>query len=131
MNTKRSEKHFDRVGKFIFIIAAVGGIPFLFVHGVRGELLLKIYLLTTLLLLIVFYTNWESLKKMWFWKAMLPVAMIHSAAIVALVRLNTRFPEIDQFPGMVYSALSVVLIAEVLLSSRFIEALRPKQAKRG
>jgi len=129
MSPRISKKRFERIAKYIFVVAALGGIPFLFIHGVWGELLLKIYLLTTFLLLIVFYAYWESTKELWFWKAMIPILLIHSLVIFGLVKLNTQFPEIDRIPGVDYGALTLVLTAEALVSRRFIEAMRPRRAK--
>jgi hypothetical protein len=120
-------KRFDRIGKYIFIFLAGGGIPFFFVHGVWGELLLKAYLLTAFLLFILLWSDWESTNELWFWKAMIPIILVHSGILLGLAKLNLEFPQIDRLPRLVYGALTVVLGVEVLGFTRIIEAFRRKQ----
>jgi hypothetical protein len=122
-----SEKRFNRIGKRIFVVLAGGGIPFFFVHGVWGELLLKAYLLTTFLLFALLSSYWESTNQLWFWKAMAPIGLAHSGIVVGLAVLNFELPQIDDLPRMIYGFLAVLLGAEVLGSMRIIEAFRPKQ----
>ena|SRR5271165_7233638 len=126
MIRRLSEKRFDRVLLYGVVVLSCGGIPFFFMRGVWGEVLLKAYLLTTFLLFILLSSDWESTSELWFWKAMIPIILVHSGIVFGLAKLNFEFPQIDRLPRMVYGALTLVLGAEVLGSMRIIEACRPK-----
>jgi len=65
-------KRFDRVSKYVLVVIGCGCVPFFFFHGVRAEVLLKIYVMTALLLYVLLLGNWESANELWFWKAMIP-----------------------------------------------------------
>ncbi len=127
MKKRWSRKGSDHVDMGVFVALACGVIPFLLVHGVWGELLQKAYLLTALLLFVVFWANWESIAERWFWKTLAVVILAHSVIVFGIAKINFEFPDIDRTPGMVYSALSLVFTAEVLASRRLIEACRPKR----
>lgn len=117
----------ERVAIGIFVALACGGIPFFFVHGVWGELLQKAYLLTVFLFFILLWSYWELTSEPWFWKAIAAVVLAHSGIVFGMARLNFEFPAIDRLPRVVYSALTVVLVGEVLGSMRIINACRPKE----
>jgi hypothetical protein len=123
---RKSKKRVDRVEKYIFGVLACGGIPFFFVHGVWGELFLKAYLLTTLLLFVLVSSYWKSTNESWFWKAMVPIILVHVGIVLGLAQVNLKFPQIDRLPRMTYGALTLLLGAEVLGFMRIIEAFRPK-----
>jgi hypothetical protein len=127
MRSRISGKRYDRVAMYGAVALSCGGIPFFFMHGVWGEVLLKAYLLTTFLLFIILSSDWESTNKLWFWKAMTPIILVHSGIVLGLAKLNFEFPGIDRVPRMVYGALTLILGAEVLGSMRIIEACRPKR----
>ncbi len=112
-----SEKRLDRVAKPLFVVLVCGGIPFFFIHGVWGELLLFILL----------SSYWESTNELWFWKAMAPIVLAHSGIVVGLAMLNFEFPQIDHLPRMIYGILAVLLGAEVFASMCIIERFRPKR----
>jgi uncharacterized membrane protein len=115
------------MGKIIFVALACGGIPFFFVHSVWSELLQKVYLLSAFLFFVLLSSYWESINEFWFWKAMIPIILVHTGIVFGLAKLNFQFPEIDRLPRMVYGALTLVLGAEVIGSMRIIEACRPKR----
>jgi hypothetical protein len=119
---------FDRITKYVAIAVACGGIPFFFIRGAWGELLLKAYLLTAPLLYVLLLRDWESTKHFWFWKAMIPIILVHSGIVLGLAMLNLEFPEIDRLPRAAYGVLAAILTVEVLGFGRFIEACRPKPA---
>jgi hypothetical protein len=81
-------KRSDRVAKYVLIIVSCGGVPFFFVHSVWSEMLLKAYLLTTLLLFVLVSSYWKSTRELWFWRAMIPILLIHGGIVVGLARLN-------------------------------------------
>jgi hypothetical protein len=120
-------KRFDRIAKYVLVTIGCGGIPFFFFHGVWAELLLKAYLLTTLLLYVLLLGDWASTRALWFWKAMIPIVTLHAAVVLGLAKLNLEFPQMDRVPRVTYGVLTVVLSAEVLGFMRIIEAFRPKK----
>jgi hypothetical protein len=125
--TRLSGKRFDRISKYVLVAIACSGVPFFFFHGVWAELLLKSYLLTTLLLYVLLLSDWKSTSELWFWKAMIPIITVHAAIVLGLAKLNLEFPQVDRVPRVTYGVLTAVLAAEVLGSTRIIEAFRPKQ----
>jgi hypothetical protein len=127
MKKSRAGSRIDYLATWIFAALVSGAIPFLFVHGVWGELLQKVYLSTALLFFALLWSNWESTGERWFWKAMVVIVLVHSGIVFGIAKVNLEFPDIDRLPGMVYSVLSLVFGAEVLGSTRLIEACRPKQ----
>jgi hypothetical protein len=104
-----SGSRFDRIAKFGVILLSCGGIPFFFMPGVWGEVLLKVYLLTAFLFFILLSSYWESTSELWYWKAMVPISLVHAGIVTALVRLNFEFPQIDRLPRMTYSVLTLLL----------------------
>jgi hypothetical protein len=120
-------KRFDRIAKYVLVGIGCGGVPFFFFQGVWAELLLKAYLLTALLLSGLLLCYWESTSELWFWKAMIPIILVHSGILIGLAKLNLEFPQMDRLPRATYGALTAVLSAEVLGFRRIIEAFRPKR----
>jgi hypothetical protein len=121
----------DPLAITIFVVLVCGVIPFVFMHDVWGELLQKVYLLTSLLLFAALWSNWESIAERWFWKAMLLIILVHSGIVVGIAKLNLAFPGIDQLPGLVYGSLAMLFTGEIFGSMRIIEAYRPKPKRRG
>jgi FtsH-binding integral membrane protein len=119
-------KRFDSSARYILVAICCGGIPFFFVHGAWGELLLKAYLLTTLVFYVLLLGDWKSTSELWFWKAMIPIALIHLGIVLGVAKLNLDFPQIDRLPRVTYGGLTGVLVAEVLAFDRIVEAFRPK-----
>lgn len=119
----------NAASKCAIAILILGGVPFFFIHGVWGELLLKAYLLTALLAYILLSSYWESSGQRWFWEAMALVLLFHSPIVLALAKLNLEFPQIDRIPMATYSVLTLILGAELLISLRIIEAFRRKSRK--
>ena len=117
------------ITKIGIVILTFGGIPFFFVHSIWSEILFKVYLLTTFLLFIVINSYWESIKEFWFLKAIIVIILIHSGIVFAIGKINLEFPEIDRLPMATYSALTLLLGVEVLISLRIIESCRPKHNK--
>lgn len=126
MTNVPSRKRSDLVAKCIFGVLACGVLPFLFVHGTWGELLQKAYLLTVFLLFVLLWAYWGSITESWFWKAMTGILLVHSLVVIGLAKMNLQFPEMDQLPGIVYGALSMILAGEVAASIWFIDTCRPK-----
>ena len=122
------QTRFDRRAKYIFIVIACGGLPFLFFEGTWSEAFLKLYLMTGFLMFILFYSYWESTKERWFWKAFIPISAGHMFVMLGLLTINLEFPQIDRLPRLTYGALTLVLGVEVLGSLRLLNALRSKES---
>ena len=120
----------DYLAKTIFVALACGVIPLIFVHGVWGKLLQKVYLLTVVLFFAVLWGYWGSTDERWFWKAMAPIVLIHSVIVFGIAKVNLAFPGIDELPGIVYSGLGFVLTGEILGSRWVIERCRARKQHR-
>jgi hypothetical protein len=127
MTKRLSNRRFDSILKYAVFVLPLGGIPLLFIHGIRAEVLFKAYVLTTFLLFILILSHWESTSDFWFWKAMVVVFLIHSGIAAGLVTLHLEVPQIGELRWASYGALASILGAECLVALRIIEVFRPKR----
>ena len=112
MKTRRmSTRQRDHLAKITFAVLTCGVVPFIF-YGEWGKILAKAYLLTFLIIFLVLYVYWKSIRDWWFWRAVLVVLLLHSAIVVALVVLNLNFPGIDHLPRMAYQGVSILFVVE-------------------
>ena len=81
---------------------------------------------TALLVYIVLLSNWEFIAEVWFWKAIISIAVIHSGILVAIVTLNLDFPGIDTLPRLVYGVLVIILSLEVVVFRWLLNVYRPE-----
>ena len=115
--------------KYTIRIVLIGciGLPLLFFQGAWARLTLEGYLLTALLFGALLVPEYPPAGTRWFWKAMLPIAIIHLAVVFGLVTLSLEVPEINRLPRMVFGFLSVTLVAEWRLSLLIIETFEPRE----
>ena len=114
--------------KYTIRLVLIGciGLPFLFFQAAWARLTLEGYLLTALLFGALLVPEYPPVGTRWFWKAMLPIAIMHSVIVFGLVMLSLQVPEINRLPRMVFGFLSVILVAEWRLSLRIIETCEPR-----
>jgi hypothetical protein len=115
-------------GKDTFRIVLIGclGLPLLFFPGTWARLTLEAYFLTAFLFGALLVPEYPPVGTRWFWKAILPIAVMHSAVVFGLVMLSLEIPEINRLPRMVFGFLAVILVAEWRLALRIIETFEPR-----
>ena len=73
-----------------------GAIPFFFLLETKsGQAALMAYLLTVLLGTVLI-DNFRQTDSRWFWRAAIPVALIHVSVVLAIVWLDLSIPEINK-----------------------------------
>jgi hypothetical protein len=117
-------------GKYTLRLVLIGcmGFPLLFVNALWAGVALRAYLLTALLFGALLAGDYPPFGGRWFWKAVLPIAVMHSFVVFGLVIVGLEFPEVNGLPRLVYGFLAVILVGEWRLSLRIIEACRAKEA---
>jgi len=110
------------------VLVVSGGVPLLFVHASWATTALIGYSLTAVLFGILLIGEYPPLGSRWFWKAMIPIIIIHSAIVFGLVLLNLEIPEMNRLPRVVYGFLGIVVAVEWYFSLHIVEAFRPKNA---
>jgi hypothetical protein len=93
-----------------------------------AEIALKVYLCTvTVFGSLLLFKEKRSLKKRWLWIGMVPLAVIHSAAMYLLVLFNEAFPQIDRFPVATYGLLVPLVTLEGVILYLILERFRPRK----
>jgi hypothetical protein len=105
-------------------IAVIGvtGLPLLFVGTLWAGIVLEGYLLTALLFGVPLVGEYPSLGSRRFFKAMLPIVVMHVIVLSGLVILSLDISHVNRLPRLVYGFLAVILAAEWRLSLRIIQA---------
>jgi hypothetical protein len=79
-----------------------------------AEISCKVYVWTASVFgCILLFIERPSLKRKWLWKGMVPLVILHAAAMYGLVALNLAFPYIDRFPIATYGAIVPLAALEV------------------
>jgi peptidoglycan/LPS O-acetylase OafA/YrhL len=85
----------------------------------------KAYLLTATFFGVLFYGYWQSIRRSWFWKALVPIVPAHSVVALVVIRfILAASPGINQYPGSIYGSLLSLVYGEVLVANRIIEYFR-------
>lgn len=121
-----SEKKSRRTRKIVLVILFGGAIPFFLWGGVRGEVLLKAYILTALIAFMIFGSYWAFRKERWLWEAVSIIAPLHLGIVFSVVLFNLDFPQIDHLPRITYTILSLLFFIEASIARRIIEYYRRK-----
>jgi hypothetical protein len=119
-------KHWDRIRLAVILFGATPLLFFLHASWVRSALLG--YLLTALLFGFVLVPTYPPLNTAWFWKAMIPITVFHSAIIFGLVWLDLKIPEVNKMPRALYGFAAIILVIEWRIAVRIIDALQPAKS---
>jgi hypothetical protein len=107
-------------------IVVCGGVPFLFfLQTAWGHAALLGYLLTGLFFGVALVADYPPVGTTWFWKAMIPVVVLHSAIVFGLVWVDLKIPEVNRAPRFLYGIATIMFMLEWRWSGRIIEALQP------
>jgi hypothetical protein len=86
------------LGSPLFVMAFLG-------HD-WAQIACKVYVWTASVFgCILFFLERPSLKRKWLWMGMVPLLILHSAAMYGLVVFNLAFPKIDRFPIASYGVI--------------------------
>lgn len=119
----------DRKDTIRFIVVLCSAAPFFFflqTSWVRAALLG--YLPTACLFGLLLVPDYPPVGTRWFWRAMIPIIVVHSAIIFGIVWLNLKFPDINRMPRMLYGFAGTMIFIEWRLCQRIIDALQPPHA---
>lgn len=122
-------------GRYVVVaVVVLGSAPFLYYehvdHGTWPKAIEKAYLVTAGLFAVLIHAYWQSIRRSWFWKALVPIALAHALIVLAIVKANLFAPAIDALPGYAYGGLLTLLSAEVYASIRIIDVFESKAHKR-
>jgi hypothetical protein len=126
---KRLERTIEGKDTIRFVLVLCSAAPFFFflqTSWVRAALLG--YLLTACLFGLLLVPDYPPVGTTWFWKAMMPIIVVHLAIVFGLVWLDLKVPDINRMPRMLYGFAGMILVIEWRLSLRIIGALQPPQA---
>jgi Zn-dependent protease len=103
----------------------------LYSGALMPDLLLKAYVLTARLFGWLLAGDYPPISTRWFWKAMVPVFLMHSAVLYGLVQMTLYFSDsgVKLPTRMVWSFLGAAVIFEYLVSLRIIRALGPTEQR--
>jgi hypothetical protein len=111
---------------FRVAIALCGAIPFLFFwHRTWMHAALLGYLMTTLFFCVGLAGEYPRFASKWFWKAMVPIILIHCSLIAGLVWLDLGVPYLNRLPRALYGLATIFLTAEWRLAIHIIDASDP------
>jgi hypothetical protein len=91
---------------------------------------LKVFLSTVVVLgSLLLFLERDSLKKRWLWLGMIPICLLHAAAMYGLVAANETFPQIDRFPVATYGLLLPAIALECGILYAILERFRPREGR--
>jgi hypothetical protein len=123
---ERLERTFDRNDTIRFVLVLCGAAPFFFFLGTGwARAALLGYLLTACLFALLLVPDYPPVGTAWFWKAMVPIIVVHSAIVFGLVWLDLKVPEMNSMPRMLYGFAGMFLVIEWRLSLRIIGVSQP------
>jgi hypothetical protein len=117
----------DRQATIRLVLILCGILPFLFfLNSNWAHAALLGYMLTACFFGLLLVPEYPPVGTSWFWRSMIPVFILHVAAIVGLVWLNLSIPEMNRMPRMLYGYAGIVLVIEWQLAKRIVDACQPK-----
>jgi len=84
------------------------------------------YLMTALFFFVVLPREYPPFGSRWFWKAMIPIVIIHCAFVIGLVWLDLEVPYINKMSRALYGLATTLLVIEWRLSLRIIDVTCPQ-----
>jgi hypothetical protein len=107
-------------------IVLTSAIPFVFFWGRAWMHAALIgYLMTALFFCAVLPGEYPPFASGWFWKAMIPIVLIHCALVTSIVLVDLEVPYMNKMPRALYGLATTLLVAEWRLSLRIIDACEP------
>jgi hypothetical protein len=124
--TLTKEVRWDRLYRPILI----GGVPFVLLAVVHQTLLtiliLQAYMLTVLLFgYLLFVEERDNISKVWLWKAMIPISLVHAIALMSVFFWDKAYPDLANKGLISTSILSVFGLIEYFFMLWLIELFRP------
>jgi len=108
------------------VLVFCSAIPFVFFwHTQWVHAALLGYLLTTAFYCVGLVDVYPPIGTSWFWKAMVPIVIIHSTIVFGLVWLDLKIPFVNKWPRALYGFAAIIGTVELVLSYRIIDALKP------
>ena len=83
------------------------------------------YLLTAAFYFVGLVDEYPPIGTSWFWKAMVPIVIIHSSTVIGLVWLDLKVPYVNAWPRTLYGFAAIIGLGELRLSYRIIDAFEP------
>ena len=126
---EKEQKENTQMNWFVGIILAIGSPLFVlvFTNHHWAEIALKVYVCSAAVFgSLLLFLERQSLRERWLWMAMVPLLVLHSAAMYGLVVFNQAFPQIDRFPVATYGALVPLMALEGGILYVILERFRPK-----
>jgi hypothetical protein len=121
------ERTTNRKDTIRLVLILCSATPFLFfLHTAWGHAALLGYLMTALLFGLGLVGLYPPVGTSWFWKAIVPIVLLHSAIISGVVWANLNVPEMNRLPRMLYGFAAIILVGEWWLSQRIINVFQPK-----
>jgi hypothetical protein len=126
---------FEKRYGLLSVLVICGGVPLmgwrLYTGALMSDLLLKAYVLTAPLFGWLLAGDYPPVGTRWFWKAMVPVFLMHSAVLYGLVQMTLYFADSGvKLPArMVWGLLAAAVIFEYFVSLRIIRALGPTEQR--
>jgi hypothetical protein len=108
------------------ILFLCGAAPFFFLNASWANAALMAYLLTAVLFGLLLPADYPPIGTRWFWKAMIPIAVLHLAIVLGLVAVNVEIPAINRLPRIVVGFVGIVAVLEWRVALRLIETFEPK-----
>lgn len=110
------------------VLVLCGAAPFFFfLHTNWARPTLLAYLPTACLFGLLLVPDYPPLHTSWFWKAMPPIVILHSAIVYGAVWLDLAVPEINHMPRMLYGFVGLIVVIEWQIARRFIDLCQPKR----
>jgi hypothetical protein len=117
----------DRADTIRLALVLCGATPFFFfLHKSWGHGALLAYLVTACFFGLLLVPDYPPRGTSWFWKAIIPIVVIHSALVLGLLWLNLLVPEVNRMPRALYGFAVIIVLIEWRLSVRIIDAFEPK-----
>jgi hypothetical protein len=109
------------------VLVLCGAGPFLFfLDKSWGIAAFLGYLLTGLFFGFLLVGEYPPVSTTWFWKAMIPIVVLHGAIVFGLVWLDFNVPVINELPRVLLGFAGIIIVLEWRLSLRIISACQPK-----
>src|SRR5690348_5924612 len=110
-----SERRRSRANLSLYAVVALltlGCVPFLFFQGPVARSLERSYLLAVAFFGVVIYAYWQSIRRIWFWKAMAMIVPVQVGIVYVVFKFDLVFPSLDKHPWIVYVLLPWVIYWE-------------------
>jgi len=89
------------------------------------------YLVTALFFGVALAGQYPPFASKWFWRAMVPIILVHCSLVASLVWLDFTVPYLNRLPRALYGLAIILLIAEWRFAMHIIDASDPSTANVG